>query len=121
MKKLLLITYAFSPQSTPESILSAKLFANMKNLKTDAISSAFLLTFKYAFGHGRANQFLTSIKDNISDSKLSPPSHAIKKGLFGLPNLNLKYQDVSNSQNYVESFRDLASRKFNKKFNQKSW
>ena len=93
-------------------------YLEMKNLKTNAISSAFLLTFKYAFGHSRANQSLTSIKNDISDSKLSPPSHAIKKGLLGLPNLNLKYRDVSNSPNYVESFRGLASRKFNKKFNQ---
>lgn len=93
-------------------------YLEMKNLKTNAISSAFLLTFKYAFGHSRANQSLTSKKDNISDSKLSAPSHAIKKGLLGLPNLNLKYQDVCNGQNYVESFRGLASPKFNKKSNQ---
>ena len=38
MKRALLITYSFSPQATPESILSAKLFANMKNLKTDVVT-----------------------------------------------------------------------------------
>ena len=38
MKKILLITYAFSPQSTPESILSAKLFANLKNIETDVVT-----------------------------------------------------------------------------------
>ena len=38
MKKVLLITYAFSPQSTPESILSAKLFANIKQIKTDVVT-----------------------------------------------------------------------------------
>lgn len=35
MKKALLITYAFSPHATPESFLSAKLFANIKDLITD--------------------------------------------------------------------------------------
>lgn len=38
MKRALLITYSFSPQATPESILSAKLFANMKQLKTDVVT-----------------------------------------------------------------------------------
>ena len=38
MKRALLITYSFSPQASPESILSAKLFANMKNIKTDVVT-----------------------------------------------------------------------------------
>ena len=38
MKKILLITYAFSPQATPESILSAKLFANIKGVKVDVVT-----------------------------------------------------------------------------------
>ena len=38
MKKVLLLTYAFSPQSTPESILSAKLFANTKEIITDVVT-----------------------------------------------------------------------------------
>ena len=38
MKKILLITYAFSPQATPESILSAKLFANMQKITTDVVT-----------------------------------------------------------------------------------
>ena len=38
MKRALLITYSFSPHATPESILSAKLFANMKKLKTDVVT-----------------------------------------------------------------------------------
>ena len=38
MKRALLITYSFSPQATPESILSAKLFANLKNIKTDVVT-----------------------------------------------------------------------------------
>ena len=38
MKRALLITYAFSPQATPESILSAKLFANLKQIKTDVVT-----------------------------------------------------------------------------------
>ena len=38
MKRALLITYSFSPQATPESILSAKLFANMQDLKTDVVT-----------------------------------------------------------------------------------
>ena len=38
MKKALLITYAFSPQATPESILSAKLFANLDNIETDVVT-----------------------------------------------------------------------------------
>jgi len=93
-------------------------YLEMKNLKTDVISAAFLLTFKYDFGQSRANQSLTSMKDNISDSKFSLPPHALKKGLLGQPNLNLKYQDISNNPNYIESFRGLASQKFNKQFHQ---
>ena len=38
MKKILLITYAFSPISSPESILSAKLFANLKKTQTDVVT-----------------------------------------------------------------------------------
>ena len=38
MKKVLLLTYAFSPHSTPESILSAKLFANTKDIETDVVT-----------------------------------------------------------------------------------
>ena len=38
MKKILLLTYAFSPHSTPESILSAKLFANTQEIKTDVVT-----------------------------------------------------------------------------------
>ena len=38
MKKILLITYAFSPQATPESILSAKLFANITDAKVDVVT-----------------------------------------------------------------------------------
>jgi len=38
MKKVLLITYAFSPQSTPESILSAKIFAKLNNTKVDVVT-----------------------------------------------------------------------------------
>lgn len=38
MKKILLITYAFSPQATPESILSAKLFASINGVKVDVVT-----------------------------------------------------------------------------------
>jgi hypothetical protein len=38
MKKVLLITYAFSPQASPESILSAKIFAKLKNTKVDVVT-----------------------------------------------------------------------------------
>lgn len=38
MKKILLITYAFSPQATPESILSAKLFASIKGVTVDVVT-----------------------------------------------------------------------------------
>ena len=41
MKKILLITYAFSPISSPESILSAKLFSNLKKTQTDVVTIDF--------------------------------------------------------------------------------
>ena len=84
-------------------------FLEMKNLLTNNISAAFVFSFGLDSLNGEKKRTISTIIEELCSSPLAVPLYGKKKGLSGLPPMDLSYSEIKKLPNLLEPYYGLVT------------